>query len=45
MTGRMQEAEAYTAQIDAIERRAEMIRRCFLLVLISPIGMIRSVGF
>src|SRR5689334_19014870 len=33
--GRLQEAEAYTAQITAIERRAEMIRRCFILVLIA----------
>lgn len=33
--GRLKEAEAYTAQINAIEQRAEMIRRCFLLVLIS----------
>ena len=30
---RAQEAEAYTEQINAIERRAEMIRRCFFLVL------------
>jgi hypothetical protein len=40
--GRMQEAEAYTAQINAIEQRAEMIRRCFLLVLISLAGTITS---
>jgi len=33
--GRVQEAEAYTAQIKAIEQRAEMIRRCFILVLIA----------
>jgi len=32
---RIQEAEAYTAQIRAIELRAEMIRRCFLLALVS----------
>jgi hypothetical protein len=32
---RVQEAEAYTVQITSIEQRAEMIRRCFLLVLIS----------
>src|SRR5690349_19140997 len=37
--GRSQEAEAYTAQIRSIEQRAETIRRCFLLVLISLAGM------
>ena len=40
--GRVQEAEAYTAQISSIEQRAEMIRRCFLLVLISLAGTIAS---
>ena len=40
--GRVQEAEAYTAQIQAIEQRAEMIRRCFLFVLISLAGTITS---
>ncbi len=39
---RVQEAEAYTVQISAIEQRAEMIRRCFLLVLISLAGTIAS---
>jgi hypothetical protein len=39
---RMQEAEAYTAQIDSIEKRAEMIRRSFLLALISLVGTISS---
>jgi hypothetical protein len=39
---RIQEAEAYTTQISAIEQRAEMIRRCFLLVLISLAGTITS---
>jgi hypothetical protein len=39
---RVQEAEAYTAQIDSIERRAEMIQRCFLLVLIALAGTIAS---
>jgi Protein of unknown function (DUF2721) len=39
---RVQEAEAYTVQINAIEKRAEMIRRCFLLVLIALAGMITS---
>jgi hypothetical protein len=37
---RIQEAEAYTEQISSIERRAEIIRRCFLLVLISLAGSI-----
>jgi hypothetical protein len=40
--GRTQEAEAYTEQIDSIERRAEMIRRCFLLVLLSLAGSIAA---
>jgi Protein of unknown function (DUF2721) len=40
--GRVQQAEAYTAQIQSIEQRAEMIRRCFLLVLISLAGTIAS---
>jgi len=39
---RVQEAEAYTAQINSIEERAEMIRRCFLLVLVSLAGTIAS---
>ena len=39
---RAQEAEAYTEQISAIETRAEMIRRCFLLVLTSLAGTIAS---
>src|ERR1700675_959375 len=39
---RVQEAEAYTAQISSIEQRAEMIRRCFLLVLVSLAGTIAS---
>ena len=33
--GRVQEAEAYTEQINSIEKRAELIRRSFLLVLVS----------
>lgn len=33
--GRVQEAEAYTGQISSIEKRAELIRRSFLLVLVS----------
>lgn len=40
--GRLQEAEAYTEQIHSIEKRAEMIRRCFLLVLVSLAGTIAS---
>ncbi len=39
---RTQEAEAYTEQINSIEGRAEMIRRCFLLVLTSLAGTISS---
>jgi hypothetical protein len=39
---RVQEAEAYTAQIALIEQRGEMIRRCFLLALISLAGTIAS---
>ncbi|MGB8010471.1 MAG: DUF2721 domain-containing protein [Terriglobales bacterium] len=39
---RLQEAEAYTAQISAIAQRAQIIRRCFLLVLISLAGTITS---
>jgi protein-S-isoprenylcysteine O-methyltransferase Ste14 len=41
-SGRLQEAEAYTAQIESIEKRAEMIRRSFLLALISLVGAISS---
>jgi hypothetical protein len=40
--GRTQEAEAYATQITAIEHRAEMIRRCFLLALISLAATIAS---
>jgi ABC-type glycerol-3-phosphate transport system permease component len=39
---RVQEAEAYTAQISSIEQRAEMIRRSFLLALVSLAGTIAS---
>ncbi len=39
---RQQEADAYTEQIASIERRAEMIRRCFLFALISLAGTIAS---
>jgi uncharacterized protein DUF2721 len=41
-SGRHQEAEAYTAQISSIERRAELIRRCFLFALISLAASISS---
>ena len=40
--GRTAEADAYTAQIESIEQRAELIRRCFLLALISLAGTIAS---
>ena len=40
--GRVQEADAYMAQISLIEQRAEMIRRCFLLALSSLAGTIAS---
>lgn len=39
---RAQEAEAYTAQISSIEQRAEMLRRCFLLALISLAAALAS---
>ncbi len=39
---RLQEAEAYTAQIESIEKRAEIIRRSFLLALVSLAGTISS---
>jgi hypothetical protein len=39
---RLQESDAYTEQISQIERRAEMIRRCFLMALISLAGTIAS---
>jgi hypothetical protein len=41
-SGHMQRAEAYTAQIEAIERRAGIIRSVFLLVLLSLAGTIAS---
>jgi ABC-type transport system involved in cytochrome bd biosynthesis fused ATPase/permease subunit len=39
---RVQQAEAYTDQIRSIEHRAEMIRRCFLFVLISLAATVSS---
>ena len=41
-SGRLPEAEAYTEQISSIERRAELIRRCFLFALISLAASITS---
>jgi len=40
MSGRLQEAEAYTSQIQSIEQRAEMIRRAFLFSLLSLAGTV-----
>jgi NADH:ubiquinone oxidoreductase subunit 3 (subunit A) len=42
MSGREKEAEAYTAQIESIERRADTIRRSFLLALVALAGTIAS---
>lgn len=39
---RIQEADAFTAQIQAMERRGELIRRGFLLALFSLAGSIAS---
>ncbi|HEU0047167.1 MAG TPA: DUF2721 domain-containing protein [Nitrososphaera sp.] len=39
---RVQEADAYTAQIESIQKRAEMIRRCFLLTLMALASVIVS---
>lgn len=41
-TNRVQAAEAYSSQIESIEKRAELIRRCFLLALIALAGTICS---
>ena len=41
-SGRQQEAEAYTSQIQSIEQRAEMIRRAFLLSLVALAGTLIS---
>jgi len=40
--GRLEEAEAYSVQIASIEKRAEMIRRAFMLTLVSLTGTIAS---
>ena len=41
-SGRHAEADAYTAQIDSIAHRAELIRRCFMLALMSLAGTIAA---
>lgn len=41
-SGRAQEAETYTVQIESIERRADTIRRCFLLALVALAGTIAT---
>jgi hypothetical protein len=41
-SGRLQESEAYTAQIASIERRADIIRRSFLMVLVALAATIAS---
>jgi hypothetical protein len=40
--GRLQEAEAYGEQIASIEKQAELIRRSFLLVLLSLAATVAS---
>ncbi len=40
--GRLVESGAFSAQIDSIERRAELIRRAFVLTLYGLIGTIAS---
>lgn len=40
--GREQEADAYTSQIESIQRRAELIRRCFLFTLVALGGTISA---
>jgi len=40
--GRLQEAEAYTAQISSIEKRAEIIQRSFLFVLVALAATLAS---
>jgi hypothetical protein len=40
--GRLVESEAYASQIASIERRAEMIRRAFVLTLYGLIGTIAA---
>jgi Protein of unknown function (DUF2721) len=40
--GRLEEAEAYTSQIQSIEKRAEMIRRAFLFSLLGLVGTLMA---
>lgn len=40
--GRIEESEAYAAQIASIERRAETIRRAFLFTVYSLLGTIAT---
>ena len=40
--GRPHEADAYTAQIQSIEQRAELIRRAFLFSLLALVGTLIS---
>ena len=41
-SGRSEEAEAYSSQIESIEQRAEMIRRAFLFSLVALVGTLIS---
>jgi len=41
-SGRDHEADAYTAQIQSIEHRAELMRRCFLYTLVALGGTIAA---
>ena len=41
-SNRLQEAEAFAAQINSVEQRAEIVRRSFLLALIALVGLITS---
>jgi hypothetical protein len=40
--GRPEEADAYTSQIQSIEKRAEMIRRAFLFSLLGLVGTLMA---
>ena len=40
--GRPEEGEAYTSQIQSIEKRAEMIRRAFLFSLLGLVGTLMA---
>jgi drug/metabolite transporter (DMT)-like permease len=40
--GRLEEADAYTSQIQSIEQRAEMIRHAFLASLVALVGTLAS---